>query len=89
MDAATIDDPTTVRVELGPRSYDILIGDGLLPRAGELLAPFAKQKRVFVLSDETVWGLHGETLTAGLQGGDLRTVSKVLPAGESTNTQPV
>lgn len=84
MDAATIDHPTTVRVELGRRSYDILIGDGLLPRAGELLAPFAKQKRVFVLSDETVWGLHGETLTAGLQAGDLHTFSKVLPAGEST-----
>ena len=28
-----------VRVELGTRGYDILIGEGLLARAGELIRP--------------------------------------------------
>ncbi|MEC7291411.1 MAG: 3-dehydroquinate synthase, partial [Pseudomonadota bacterium] len=66
MDADIISDPTTVRVELGDRSYDILIGDDLLARAGALVRPFAAQSRVFVISDETVWRLHGDRLTAGL-----------------------
>ncbi len=84
MDAATLIDPTAVRVELGERSYDILIGDGLVARAGPLLAPFLKQKRVFVLSDATVWSLHGETLKGALSDSGVETIVKVLPAGEST-----
>ncbi len=32
----------TVPVALGDRSYDILIGDGLLREAGSLVRPFLK-----------------------------------------------
>lgn len=84
MDAATLTEPTRVRVALDERSYDILIGPGLVARIGELVTPFARQSRVFVLSDETVWGLHSDALIAGLKGADLNVVQKVLPAGEST-----
>lgn len=84
MDAATLIEPNRVRVELDERSYDILIGAGLLSRAGALLQPFVKQPRVFVLSDETVWSLHGETLANGLGAAGLSAIEKVLPAGEST-----
>lgn len=84
MDAATLIEPNRVRVELDERSYDILIGAGLLSRAGALLQPFVKQPRVFVLSDETVWSLHGETLASGLGAAGLSAIEKVLPAGEST-----
>ena len=84
MDADTLTEPTTVRVDLGDRSYNILIGAGLLRQAGALIAPFVQQKRVFVLSDETVWGLHGETLKDGLAGAEIEAVEKVLPAGERT-----
>ena len=84
MDADTLTEPTNVRVDLGERSYDILIGAGLLGQAGSYLSPFLKQKRVFVLSDETVWSLHGETLKAGLANAEIETIEKVLPAGERT-----
>lgn len=84
MDADTLTEPTTVRVDLGERSYDILIGAGLLSHAGTYLAPFVKQKRVFVLSDETVWALHGETLKLGLADTEIQAIEKVLPAGERT-----
>lgn len=84
MDAPTLTEPTKVRVELGTRSYDILIGADLVARSGSLIAPFTKQNRVFVLSDETVWGLHGEALQTGLASGGLTGLEKVLPAGEST-----
>lgn len=84
MDAPTITEPTKVRVELGSRSYDILIGEQLLARAGQWLLPLVKQQRVFVLSDTTVWGLHGAALSAGMAASDLTVVEKTLPPGEST-----
>lgn len=84
MDAAILTEPISVRVALDERSYDILIGDSLIGRAGELVSPFVKQKRVFVVSDETVWGLHGGALTDGLSKAGISVTEKVLPAGEST-----
>lgn len=84
MDAATLVDPTIVRVELGDRSYDILIGNGLMARAGALLSPVLKQNRVFILSDDVVWGLHGAALTRGLKASGVAAFERILPAGEST-----
>jgi 3-dehydroquinate synthase len=79
-------DPRKVRVELGARAYDILIGEGLLAQAGKLIVPFAKRQRVFVVSDETVWGLHGEALQAGLANEQIKAVSLAVPAGEQTKS---
>lgn len=76
--------PKTVRVELGTRAYDIIIGDGLLPKIGDWLSPLARRTRVFVLSDETVWGLHGAALQAGLKQADLSSDVMTVPAGEQT-----
>ncbi|MCR9080618.1 MAG: 3-dehydroquinate synthase [Hyphomonadaceae bacterium] len=84
MDADTLSPPLTVRVDLGARSYDILIGAGLMARAGALIAPFAGQSRVFVVSDDTVWRLHGDRLKAGLAASGIEALELVLPAGEST-----
>jgi 3-dehydroquinate synthase len=56
----------TIAVGLGSRSYDVVIGDGLLARAAEHLAPFARDGRLLVISDETVWGVQGEWLQTGL-----------------------
>ena len=51
---------TRVRVELGARSYDILIGSGLVARAGDAIARLRESIRVAVVTDETVAGLHLE-----------------------------
>ncbi|MEQ1783702.1 MAG: 3-dehydroquinate synthase, partial [Hyphomonadaceae bacterium] len=58
----------TVRVELANRSYDILIGESLLARAGELIRPLmgAGRNKVFVIGDENVVRLHGATLNTAL-----------------------
>lgn len=76
----------TVRVELGARSYDIIIGNGLLDKSGELVLPFAKQNRVFVVTDETVAGLHLARLEAGLKAAGLTANTRTLPAGEATKS---
>lgn len=79
-----IPDPISVRVELGERAYDIVIGEALLPRIETWVGPLAKQSRVFVLSDETVWGLHGSALEAGLSDAGLTAHVMTVPAGEQT-----
>ena len=75
-----------VAVGLGDRSYEVLVGPGLLDAAGRQIAPFLKRKRVTVVSDTTVWSLHGARLTASLEGAG-QTVAPVLVApGEQTKS---
>ncbi|MFN3389893.1 MAG: 3-dehydroquinate synthase family protein, partial [Allosphingosinicella sp.] len=57
-----------VEVALGPRSYEILIEDGLLDRAGERLAPLARDGRLIVVTDSNVWAAQGPRLVRGLGG---------------------
>ena len=71
---------TTVSVDLGERSYDIVIGEDLLPRASDFLSPHLKAKRVAVVTDENVYALHGKTLEAALS--DVETHMIIRPAGE-------
>ncbi|MFY0691543.1 MAG: 3-dehydroquinate synthase [Paracoccaceae bacterium] len=73
-----------LRVELGERAYDILIGEGLLARSGEVIAPFLKRRRVAVITDENVAALHLEALRGGLATAGIEMVSLSLPAGEAT-----
>jgi len=74
----------TVRVELGERSYDVVIGPGLLQQAGARIAPLLKRRRVVVVSDENVAALHLQTLRTGLACADIEMVALALPPGEST-----
>ena len=72
---------TIVSVDLGTRSYDIVIGENLLPKAGEHLKPHLKAKRVAIVTDENVYGLHGKTLDATM--ADYETHMIIRPAGEN------
>jgi 3-dehydroquinate synthase len=74
----------TLTVALGARSYDILIGEGLLDRAGDWLAPLARGGRLIVVSDENVWAAQGERLRAGL--GDIEALPLLVPPGEGSKS---
>jgi len=76
----------TIHVNLGTRSYDVLVGAGLLPDAGVLIAPLLRRKRVFAITDQTVGPLHLPTLTAGLGQAGISVESLALPAGEATKS---
>jgi shikimate kinase/3-dehydroquinate synthase len=54
-----------VPVSLAAHGYDVVVGSGLLGRAGALLAGALPQKRVVIVSDETVAALHLPALTEG------------------------
>ncbi|UWR20901.1 3-dehydroquinate synthase [Sulfitobacter sp. S190] len=73
-----------VHVGLPGRAYDIHIGPDLLDEAGEYIAPLLRRKRVTVISDETVAGLHLDRLRAGLAAAGIEMQALSLPAGEAT-----
>jgi len=75
-----------VVVGLGVRAYAVEIGPGLLDRAGEMIAPLLRRKRTAVVSDETVWGLHGERLRAALASAGVRAQAVTIPPGEQTKS---
>ncbi|MDP3740069.1 MAG: 3-dehydroquinate synthase [Hyphomonadaceae bacterium] len=75
-----------VRVELGERGYDILIGEGLLARAGEFIKPLTGRSRVFIVVDENVRQLHGAILEAGLRSAGLTPHFVSVPPGEGTKS---
>lgn len=76
----------SVRVELGSRSYDILIGQGLLDRAGELLSPMLARKRVFVVADRQVADLHRGALEAGLSKKGVTSDWVLVEPGEGSKS---
>jgi 3-dehydroquinate synthase len=76
----------TISVGLGERAYDVLVGEGLLDAAGRLIAPFQKRGRTAVVSDETVWALHGPRLTAALSETGIEALPIVVPPGEQTKS---
>jgi len=76
----------TVRVGLGERAYDVVIGPGLLDRAGQLLGPYLPRGRTVVVTDETVALHHGERLTSALEAGGVSTDLIVIPPGEGSKS---
>ena len=76
----------TVSVALADRAYDVVVGEGLLDRAGTLVAPFFKHKRTAIVSDATVWALHGERLTAALSAAGIAATPIVVPPGEPSKS---
>jgi shikimate kinase / 3-dehydroquinate synthase len=76
--------PRRLPVQLSTTRYDVVIGDGLLARAGALLAPVLPQKRAVIVSDANVARLHMKTVLAGLAENGFQTSSIIVPAGEAT-----
>ncbi len=73
-----------VRVDLGDRGYDIVIGTGLYERAGELIGPVLHEKRVFVVTDERVAAAQWPRLARGLRESGIESVLATVPAGEGS-----
>jgi len=74
-------DGRRVRVELGERGYDILIGRGLVHGLGARITGL-RPTRVAVVSNPTVYGLYGEALERALEPFSLDPVRILVPDGE-------
>lgn len=76
----------TLRLELGPRSYPIYIGSGLLARA-DLIAGHVAGSRVAIVTNETVAPLYLEPVRSRLAA--YQPVEVILPDGERYKTLEV
>ncbi|MDF1553039.1 MAG: 3-dehydroquinate synthase [Deferrisomatales bacterium] len=73
-------------VNLGERSYPVVIGSGLLQRLPQVdgIAGLLRGRRVFVATDETVGGLHGAALGEGLAEAGAKTIGRhAMAPGEA------
>jgi len=73
----------SVPVKLGPRSYDILIGPNLLEQSGEFLNQYKLGKRVFLVSNQHVFSLYGNSLRESLTSAGAHVTEILIPDGES------
>ena len=73
----------TLKVELGDRSYPILIGEGLL-RQPDLIRQHVPARDILVVSNTTVAPLYMASLVEALSGS--RLVEAILPDGEAHKT---
>jgi 3-dehydroquinate synthase len=75
-----------VHVALGSRSYDVLIGPDLLPRAAALVAERQGARRAAIVTDRHVAAHHLATLAGPLQADGRLRGSIILEPGEATKS---
>ena len=66
------------------KSYDVLIGSGLLEQAGSLIRAAAPAGRAMLVADDTVFSLYGAALIRALNAADYAVETFVFPHGEAS-----
>jgi len=89
MSAAPPPESERITVELASegaasRSYDILVGAGLIAAAGPAIKGVMRGKQAVIVSDRTVAGLHLKPLERTLSDCGIAHHAIVLPPGEAT-----
>ncbi len=75
-----------VHVPLGDRAYDILIGPGLIARAGAEITARLKGRKAAIVTDANVAPIYLDALVASLEASGIACSTLVLPAGEKTKS---
>jgi 3-dehydroquinate synthase len=75
-----------VQIGLGDRAYEVVIGPGLIARAGQELAGVYPRGRTVIVADQHVADLHGRALIESLKSGGIAAGLIVLPPGEETKS---
>jgi 3-dehydroquinate synthase len=76
----------TVPVALADRSYEIVIGRGLLAEAGARISALMPGAAVAVVTDRHVGAAHGEALATSLQAAGIRSATVTIPPGEASKS---
>lgn len=84
--AATTRAARTVPVALGDRSYNVLIGAGLLDEVGRSVASMAPKAKCGIVTDSNVAPLYLPSLEASLRAEGRLAGSIVVPAGEASKS---
>ncbi len=75
-----------VHVALGARSYDIIVGTGLLADAGDHIAPLLGLPRTVLVSDENVAPLFQNRVVESLRRHGIACDNIILPPGEGSKS---
>ena len=73
-----------LRVELGERAYDILVGPQLIARAGREILPLLRRRQVVIVCDEIVARHYLAPLRDSLSEAGVAHQTVLLPPGEET-----
>lgn len=77
---------TKVKVAAASNTYEVLIGQHLLERAGRMIAPVLGRAHVFVVADQTAWGLHGQRFLSGLAASGIGHSLIMVAPGEASKS---
>ncbi len=73
---------TTVKVDLGPKSYPIHIGANILPGLGDYVKRLGVGSRIMVVTNPTVGALYGRQVSDSLEAAGFETIVAEVPDGE-------
>ncbi len=76
----------SIPVGLGSRAYDVVVGSGLIDRAGLRIPPLLKTPRTAIVTDQNVGDHHGERLSVALEKAGVAVDMIVIPPGEQTKS---
>ncbi len=79
-------DTATVRVALGDRGYDIVIGRGLIASLGTRLSALRPGAKVAIVTDENVARVALDPVEAALAAGAIASSRVIVPAGEGAKS---
>ncbi len=71
-----------ININLGSRSYQILVGAGLLAQAGARLRAAGLSDKAVIVTDPTVARLCGDTMKESLQSSGFQVGTALVPEGE-------
>ena len=76
----------TVPVGLGQRSYDVVVGHGLIDDAARQIRPYLRRPLIAIVMDEIVAAVHGPRLIGALEAGGVTVHALVVQPGEAAKS---
>ncbi len=78
----------TIQIQAS-KSYNVIIGSGLLPSIGQQIKELCNPKKVAIVSDSNVFPLYGDIVKKSLSDAGIEVINFVFPAGEESKNGEV
>lgn len=75
-----------LNIDLADRSYEILIGQGLLEKVGEWVLDIVRPSRIVIITHPSIYELFGEKLSNGFSRANLPAHVIEVPEGETSKS---
>jgi len=78
-----------IKVSLADRSYDILIGEGLLSKSGAILKKLNIGKDAVLITNKTLAGIYGKILKSSLNRSGISVNFELVPESEKAKSSSI